>query len=128
MPLRYPTASGEPAVEFAIDRAGVRDAFAADLPEEQTEVMAATQRPIAELAFSERTGEPAWKHLPSWAIIPTPDKAAGTDVLRSMAERAGAEITEVEGSHVIMISQAELVANVILGAVAAVDRQTAGVA
>ena len=128
VPLHYPSANdGGPAVEFAIDRAGFHDAFAADLPEEQTALMAATQRPIAELAFSERTGAPAWKHLPSWAIIPTPDKAAGTDVLRSMAERAGARITEVEGSHVIMVSQPELVTNVILEAVAAADRQTAGI-
>ncbi len=127
VPLDYPSADGDSAVEFAIDRAGFHDAFAADLPEEQTALMAATQRPIAELAFSEPTGAPAWKHLPSWAIVPTPDKAAGTDVLRSMAERAGARITEVEGSHVIMISQPELVTNVILEAVAAADRQTAGI-
>ena len=33
----------------------------------------------------------SWKNLPSWAIIATPDKAAGTDVTRAMAERAGAE-------------------------------------
>ena len=38
------------------------------------------------------------------------DKAAGTDVVRSMAERAGATITELEGSHVIMVSQPEAVA------------------
>jgi hypothetical protein len=50
------------------------DAFAADLPTEETTVMAAAQRPVAELAFSEPSGAPAWK------------------------ERAGA--TEVEGSHV----------------------------
>jgi hypothetical protein len=37
-----------------------------------------------------------------------------------MAERAGAAITEVEGSHVIMISQPEAVTNVILDAVEAV--------
>jgi hypothetical protein len=37
-----------------------------------------------------------------------------------MAERAGAKITEVEGSHVIMVSQPEAVTNVILEAVAAV--------
>jgi hypothetical protein len=39
-----------------------------------------------------------------------------------MAERAGATITEVEGSHVIMISQPDAVADVILTAAAAVDR------
>jgi pimeloyl-ACP methyl ester carboxylesterase len=115
----YPANGGE-AVEFAIDPAKFRDAFAADLPAEQTALMAATQRPVAELGFSEATGAPAWKHLPSWAVVATGDKAAGADVIRSMAERAGATITEVEGSHVIMISQPEAVANVILEAVAAV--------
>jgi hypothetical protein len=37
-----------------------------------------------------------------------------------MAERAGAKITEVEGSHVIMISQPQAVTDVILEAVASV--------
>jgi pimeloyl-ACP methyl ester carboxylesterase len=98
------------------------DAFAADLPREQTAVMAATQRPVAEPAFSEPSGPPAWKSLPTWAVVATGDKAAGADVIRSMAERAGATITEAEGSHVIMVSQPETVANVILTAAAAVHR------
>jgi hypothetical protein len=120
-PQHYPSPDGgEPAVEFGIDPAKFHDAFAADLPAEQTDVMAATQRPIAELAFSEPTGPAAWKHLPSWAVVATGDKAAGADLVRSMAERAGATITEVEGSHVIMISQPQAVTDVILDAVAAV--------
>jgi pimeloyl-ACP methyl ester carboxylesterase len=121
MPLQYPTGEGhEMAVEFAIDPEKFHDAFAADLPTEQAAVMAATQRPVSELAFSEPNGEPAWKKMPSWAVVATGDKAAGTDVVRSMAERAGATITEAEGSHVIMISQPQVVAEVILSAVAAV--------
>jgi hypothetical protein len=59
--------------------------------------------------------------LPAWAAVPTGDKAAGTDVIRSMAERAGATITEVEGSHVIMISQPQEVADVILRALKDVE-------
>jgi pimeloyl-ACP methyl ester carboxylesterase len=124
MPLNYPTGEGqETAVEFAIDPEKFHDAFAADLPEEQTAVMAATQRPVAESAFSEPNGEPAWKKLPSWAVVASGDKAAGTDVVRSMAERAGATITEAEGSHVIMVSQPQVVAEAILTAVAAVPRK-----
>jgi pimeloyl-ACP methyl ester carboxylesterase len=118
VPHHYPSNGGE-AVEFAIDPAKFRDAFAADLPPEQTTLMAATQRPAAESAFSEQSGTPAWKDRPSWAVVASGDKAAGADVIRSMAERAGANITEVEGSHVIMVSQPETVANVILEAVAA---------
>ncbi len=81
--------------------------------------MAATQRPAAELAFSEPSGPPAWKTLPSWTVVATGDKAAGADVIRSMAERAGADIVEVEGSHVIMISQPQAVTDQILKAVGA---------
>jgi pimeloyl-ACP methyl ester carboxylesterase len=123
IPLQYPTGNGaETATEFAIDPAKFHDAFAADLPREQTTVMAATQRPVAEPAFSKPSGPPAWKSLPTWAVVATGDKAAGADVIRSMAQRAGATITEAEGSHVIMISQPETVANVILTAAAAVHR------
>jgi hypothetical protein len=43
--------------------------------------------------------------------------------VRSMAERAGATITEVEGSHVIMVSQPQVVADVILTALAAVPQR-----
>jgi pimeloyl-ACP methyl ester carboxylesterase len=121
VPHHYPSANGgEPAVEFAVDPAKFHDAFAADLPAEQTAVMAATQRPVAELAFSEPTGPAAWRHLPSWAVVATGDKAAGADLVRSMAQRAGATITELEGSHVIMVSQPQAVADVVLDAVAAV--------
>jgi pimeloyl-ACP methyl ester carboxylesterase len=123
VPLRYPAGDGaETATEFAIDPAKFHDAFAADLPPELTTVMAATQRPAAEAGFSEASGPPAWKSLPSWAVVATGDKAAGADVIRSMAERAGAKITELEGSHVIMVSQPEAVAEVIMTAAAAVDR------
>ena len=122
VPLHYPAGQGaQTAVEFAINPAHFQEAFAADLPAEQATVMAATQRPVAELAFSEPSGVPAWKTLPSWVVVATGDKAAGSDVIRSMAQRAGATITEVEGSHVIMISQPQVVTDVILSAVAAVS-------
>jgi pimeloyl-ACP methyl ester carboxylesterase len=121
VPLKYPTGQGgETALEFAIDPAKTRDAFAGDLSDKQAAVIAAIQRPVSELAFSEPSGPPAWKRLPSWAVVATGDRAAGTDVIRSMAERAGAEITEVDGSHVIMISQPQAVTNVIEAAIAQV--------
>jgi pimeloyl-ACP methyl ester carboxylesterase len=121
VPLTYPTGQGaQTATEFAINPAKFHDAFAKDLPAKQTAVMAATQRPVAEAAFSEASGAPAWKKLPSWTVVATGDTAAGADVIRSMAERAGAQITEVAGSHVIMMSQPQAVTDVILKAIAAV--------
>jgi pimeloyl-ACP methyl ester carboxylesterase len=117
----YPTRrDGETSVEFAINPALIREAFAADLPAETTALMAATQRPIAAAAFSDASGPPAWRGLRSWAVVATGDKAAGADVVRSHAQRADADIVEVEGSHVIMISQPQAVADHILTAARAV--------
>ena len=82
--------------------------------------MAATQRPAAQGEFSEPNGPPAWRSTPSWAVVATADKAAGTDVIRSMAERAEAAITEVDASHVVMVSHPEVVADVIRTAAVAV--------
>jgi pimeloyl-ACP methyl ester carboxylesterase len=117
----YPTGKdGETAPEFSIDPAKLRDVFAADLPEERTAVLAATQRPVAAAAFTDRSGPPGWKSLPSWAVVATADKAAGTDLVRSMARRAGAEITEIGSSHVVMMSQPQVVTDVIVRAASAV--------
>ena len=107
---------GETASEFLIDPERYREAFAADLPPEKTAVIAATQRPVAAAAFNDRCGTPAWKSLPSWAVVANQDKAAGADLVRTMARRAGADITEVESSHVVMVSQPQAVTDVILTA------------
>jgi pimeloyl-ACP methyl ester carboxylesterase len=120
VPHKYPTENGGTATEFAIDPAKAREAFAGDLSDDQAALIAAIQRPISELAFSDKSGPPAWKSLPCWAVVATGDKAAGTDVVRANAERAGADITELDGSHVIMVSQPQAVTDVIEAALAKV--------
>jgi hypothetical protein len=44
-----------------------------------------------------------------------------TVIVRTMAQRAGADITENDGSHVIMISQPDAVLGVIMTALEAVS-------
>jgi pimeloyl-ACP methyl ester carboxylesterase len=118
--LKYPTGEGAATQsEFAIAPDKFHDVFASDVSVEEAAVMAATQRPASVLGFAEPTGEPAWKRLPSWAVVATGDKAAGADVVRRMAQRAGATVTEAEGSHVIMVSQPQIVVDVITKALAA---------
>ena len=48
-----------------------------------------------------------------WAVVATGDKAAGADIVMSMPQRAGAQITELDASHVVMISHPDVVANVV---------------
>jgi len=117
VPRQYPTGNGT-ATEFFIDPAKVRDAFAGDLSDVQAGLIGVVQRPVSELGFGEPSGVPAWKTLPSWAVVATGDRAAGRDVVRAHAERAGATITELDGSHVIMISQPAAVTEVIEAAIA----------
>ncbi|HEY5357757.1 MAG TPA: alpha/beta hydrolase [Streptosporangiaceae bacterium] len=120
-PSNYPAVSGSGTeVEFSIDAAAFHDAFAGDLPARDAAILCAAQRPVAAAAFGEENGPAAWKHLPAWAVVATGDKAAGADVVLSMAKRAKAQITEVEGSHVIMISQPQVVTDTIMKALQSV--------
>jgi pimeloyl-ACP methyl ester carboxylesterase len=120
-PAQFPSGGSAPAVELYVDPEQFHTAFAADLSPALSARLGASQRPVAAGAFEEKSGSPAWKKLPSWAVVATGDKAAGSDVVRSMAQRAGATITEIEGSHVIMISQPQGVVDVITTALEAVS-------
>jgi pimeloyl-ACP methyl ester carboxylesterase len=113
---QFPTGSGDTAVELYVDPGQFHQAFARDLPDTLSAVLGASQRPVAASAFEEKSGAPAWRKLPSWAVVATGDKAAGSDVVRSMAQRAGATITEIEASHVVMISKPREVTDVIMTA------------
>ena len=117
----YPTGQGtETAPELTVDRAKFPEVFAGDLPAAQANVLAAVQRPAAANVFSEPTANPAWKVLPSWAVVATGDKAAGADVILANAERGGATVTTIDASHLVMVSQPRAVADVITTALAVV--------
>ena len=93
--------------------------FATGLPASQAAVIAAIQRPLTASAFTEPSGPPAWKIIPSWAVIGTTDQVIPPAELTFMAKRAGAHITDVNAGHVSLISEASVVTHVILQAVQA---------
>jgi pimeloyl-ACP methyl ester carboxylesterase len=96
----------------------VHNSFAQDLPEADRLLIAAGQRPITLSANTTPSGPGAWKTLPSWAVIGTEDRVIPPATQRSMAERAGATITEAPGSHVSMVSHPQVTIDAILAAVA----------
>jgi pimeloyl-ACP methyl ester carboxylesterase len=98
------------------DKAKFHAGFAADLRNEEVDFMSASQVPIFASCFGAPVTEVAWKTKPSYAIVATEDKALNPDIERNMYKRAGAKVTELKGSHVVFISQANAVANVIINA------------
>jgi pimeloyl-ACP methyl ester carboxylesterase len=96
-----------------------RAVFAADLPESQTRLMAATQRPGSVGGLAGPSGAPAWKTVPSWYLIPTQDKVIPPEAQRFMAQRAGSHVREIKSSHVVMISHPVAATATILAAYAA---------
>ena len=55
--------------------------------------------------------------MPTWAVVGTEDRVIPPDTQRHMAERAGATISEVAGSHVSMVSHPRASIDAILAAV-----------
>jgi pimeloyl-ACP methyl ester carboxylesterase len=98
----------------------VHNSFAQDLPEAERSLIVASQRPITLSANTSPSGAPAWKTLPSWAVVGTEDRVIPPDTQRHQATRAGATISEVPGSHVSMVSHPQASIDAILAAVAAV--------
>jgi len=117
-----PYPGGPPGdVDVYIKPALVPGCFASGLPAPAAAIIAATQRPLAASTLGEPSGTAAWKTIPSWAVIGTADKVIPPALLQSMAQRAGARITDVNAGHLSLISRASTVTRVILQAATAIS-------
>src|SRR5260221_11780168 len=66
------------------------------LPASEARVLAVTQRPIATIALTQQTGVPAWKTIPSWAVVGTADHAIPLALQLAMTPKAPARITRAD--------------------------------
>ena len=110
-----PTADGYllvDAVQFPAD-------FAADLPLQTAEFMAISQMPINGQIWGTPIGVPAWQNKPSFGIVATADRMINPELQRAMYARANAQVTEIDGSHSVFLSQPQAVVDVIKAAAAA---------
>lgn len=94
--------------------------FAPDLPAAEAKLVAATQGPISTTVFGAKLkSAPAWKSKPSWFLRAEADQMIDPAGQAAMAKRAGATVTSVKSSHVVMLSHPDDVAKIILTAAAA---------
>jgi pimeloyl-ACP methyl ester carboxylesterase len=104
---------GEPVTDLYVKRDAFRAAFAADLPAGCCATTAVSQRPVTVAALEEKAQAAAWKALPSWYVVASADRALDPDAQRFMAQRANAQVVELDASHSVARSQPEAVANAI---------------
>jgi pimeloyl-ACP methyl ester carboxylesterase len=87
---RVPLSNGSVDTYIAQDK--YHHQFCADLPQEHARLMAVTQRPIAESALGEPSGDqPLWKSLPSSFLCGELDRNIPAGAQRIMADRACAK-------------------------------------
>jgi pimeloyl-ACP methyl ester carboxylesterase len=110
---------GAPAgdVDTYIKQSWFPGCFANGLPAAEGAAIGADQRPLATATLTEPSGTPAWKTIPSWAVVGTADRVIPPAELLYMAERAHAHITKIVAPHLSMVSDPGVVTKVILEAV-----------
>jgi len=89
------------------------EGFCADLSEEESDFMYASQGAFAGKAFATPLTQAGWRSKPTYGIVATDDKSIRPEIERKMYERSHTKFTEIKGSHAVYISQPEAVAKVI---------------
>jgi pimeloyl-ACP methyl ester carboxylesterase len=117
--LNFVPIPGAPAedVDTYVKPGSFPGCFANGLPAKQGAVLAATQRPLATAALTAPSGTPAWKTIPSWALVGTDDRVIPPADQLAMANHAGAQVTEVKAPHLSMLSDPDAVVKLIDDAV-----------
>ena len=94
--------------------------FAGDLPEKEQKLVWATQGVPAADLFNQKLEGTAWRSKPSWYIVGKNDRTVHPDLERFVAKRMGATTSELDSSHVPMLSKPDVVLDVIRTAASAV--------
>jgi len=96
-----------------LDREKFHVSFAGDLSAEQAAFMADSQVPWGLDALGGTITDAAWRSKPSYYLVPTDDHMIPPPAQRTMADRAGATVTETPGSHAVYVSNPAAVADLI---------------
>ncbi|HET7443512.1 MAG TPA: alpha/beta hydrolase [Solirubrobacterales bacterium] len=87
--------------------------FAGDLDPAEARVLYAVQQPISLSTFEYTMGVPTWKSTPSWFVVASEDEAIPADAERQFAARMGATTVEVAAGHLAMVTNPDVVVDLI---------------
>lgn len=118
-PSSYPAPGAAGGPDLFIDHALFRETFCADVPADQSEILFATQRPVAAATLNEKLDrKPGWRDKPTWFLVSEHDHTIDPGTEAFMAERMGATTETIDGSHLAFVSRPVAVAAFIRAAVA----------
>ncbi|ANJ12044.1 MULTISPECIES: alpha/beta fold hydrolase [Streptomyces] len=109
----FPLPGGGTGQDLYIKADSFHQQFAADVPTRVSDLMAATQRPVAASALEEPAAHAAWKDIPSWNLVTTQDLNIPAAAQRFMARRAHSHTTEIKASHAVTVSRPDAAGRVI---------------
>lgn len=99
-----------------INTAMFREFMAQDIDPSEADIWAVVQKPMRQSIFTEKSGPPAWKQLPTWYQISEDDHMLPPDVQRTFAQQINATPLSLNASHSSFVSHPKEVADFILTA------------
>jgi pimeloyl-ACP methyl ester carboxylesterase len=91
-------------------------AFAQDVNSSEAAIMAVVQKPLNTSIFSEKSGPPAWKQLPTWYQISSSDHMIPPEAQQKFAKQMNATTISINASHASYVSHPDEIAKLILDA------------
>ncbi|MFJ4030906.1 alpha/beta hydrolase [Streptomyces griseoluteus] len=116
-PVPFRNGDGTSGTDLYVRTDKLRQVFAQDLPVAQTDLLGATQRPIALSAFADKLTAAAWHDKPVYVLVGNQDRSIDPELERYEAKRAKARKTiEINSSHVSLVSHPQAVKDLIVNA------------
>lgn len=100
---------------------------AQDLPESEARLLAAVQTPLGLPTFNDKVTQTAWSDRPTFYVVSSEDRAVSVELQRQLAVKMKARTTELQASHMSLLSAPAAVAEVISDAVMSVSDERAAV-
>jgi pimeloyl-ACP methyl ester carboxylesterase len=97
-------------------------AFVQDANVSEAETLAVVQKPAHQSLFTEKSGPPAWKQLPTWFAVSENDHIIPPDAQRNFARRMNATTISLNSSHASLVTHPDEIAELILNATKGVTK------
>ena len=94
-------------------RKGIAEDMAQELPDEEQQILTATQGQTAAAVFGGTVTTAAWKSKPSWAVIAGNDRAIPPQLEKDEAAAIKATSMTISANHLVMLSHPREVAELI---------------